>query len=167
MHRYFKLPIDKSDEIRSDAERVKKANFALLSELTGVTITEISRAGDLSWGFARLEAVITDTPPTKSGWRLLAKWSNRYAPNIRTKAGKTIAEQVKGLDLLEGLSALQRAGISPFYRNEEAFSAGHAGYNLRTPNALLLWQKDWGDPEWPDWVQEIKGSEYHLILEEA
>lgn len=163
--RYFKIPADKSDAIRADADAVGKANFELFSRLGGVPIRQITRQGNFAFEIARLSAIVSDVPPTEPGWKPVKDEPNRYAPDRRLKAGKALAEQLRGLDLLGILSALKRAGVSPFWTDFECGRGWHAGVDPTGPEILLNWGAEAGDPKWPEWVEEIKGSEYHRILE--
>lgn len=158
--RYFKIPVTQSEAILADVNAVGAANFALFTELAQVPIDQIVRSVSYPMMQARFDGIVTPTPPLAPGWRLVNGCTDRYVPARQTKEGKAIAKQLRGLDLLDIYSALQRSGIDPTYQFR-----GSAGVNTATPEILLTWRTEWELPSWPEWVQEIKGSEYHAILE--
>lgn len=165
MKHYFKLPAEQSAAIHADLKAVEESNFALLTDLAGVPITEFHRSGNLAFALAHLESIQTVTPPTQPGWELQKGYQDRYAPSNRTKAGKIIAAQIEDLDLLGIFSALQRAGVSPYWMQGGMQRGGVAEVTLGAPEILLIWDSRWGTRTWPEWVQEIRGSEWHAILE--
>ncbi|KQR22893.1 hypothetical protein [Deinococcus sp. Leaf326] len=165
MTRYFKIPAEQSAAIVADAETVRVANFALFTRLAGVPIKQITRVGNFAFGFAYVKAIVTEVPPTEPGWQARKDEPNHYVPAKRKKAGRALAEQLRGLDVLGIFSALERAGVSPFWHNPNHGKGGHAGVDPTGDEMLLTWDGKAPAPSWPEWVQEIKGSEYHAILE--
>lgn len=164
--RYFRIPALQSAQIKLDDQMKTLANIRFLEDLTGSKVKSIQRTGNLAFGLAKFDSVELHSPPTLKGWKLQKDSTNLWVPNLRTGDGKQYAEALRKLDFLGILSALDRAGVSPFYLNERLGVGYHLGVDPRFDEILLTWNAEAKLLQWPEWVEELKGSEYYKILED-
>lgn len=170
-NRFFKVNANVSRDIRNYWLTMQEANFRLLRMLTGVTVRQILVKENLAFGIAEFDGIVTDNPPRRYGWVKIRGTDNHWRPSKRTYQGEAITQRLNHggdkLHLLGGFGALKQFNINPFWLSEDGNTGGHVGIDISTDYVLLTWNKEWGDPNWPNTVTEIRASEYYALIEAA
>lgn len=162
---YWKIPADKAAPIIADDKRAGETLLATLSDLAGVPVHNASRAGNMAFGWAHITAIQAHEAPAKPGWKPKPGEPGSYVPNRRTNAGKANEAALDKLDCLGLMSALQRGGVTPWWKApKNDFRGAAAGAGI-VGDVILLVTSAEHDYGWPEWVERIKASEFYALQE--
>jgi hypothetical protein len=164
---YYKITGKHARDIIAETVAQEAKLIADLTALTGVKVTGYQRQGNLAFAIATIVSVECDEQPTEKGWVATRKEPGYYEPSRRVKLGKELSEKLVAFTPLGVLPVLKKFGVNP-WPVSDGFPKGVSGvsFSVDRQTILIQTQEDWTfEPAWPDWVKEIKGSEFNAEME--